>query len=160
VARKPGHRGEHEISRKTIAQGMPGETGVTVVRMLVCFFISHARLRARRASGIPCALCFRGRWLVQNSGASRREIAESYLLSCLKIESESLWRCSLRLVPSARISSPLPPLAVGRGRGWGVYRHRRLGEHPPPRRFQRRPSPPLAGLAGGGMSARIYVLAV
>jgi len=24
VARKPGHRGEHEISRKTIAQEMPG----------------------------------------------------------------------------------------------------------------------------------------
>ena len=23
VARKPGHRGEHEISRKTIAQGRP-----------------------------------------------------------------------------------------------------------------------------------------
>jgi hypothetical protein len=24
VARKPGHQGEHEISRKTIAQEMPG----------------------------------------------------------------------------------------------------------------------------------------
>jgi hypothetical protein len=35
---------------------MPGETGVTVVTMLVCFFISHARLRAHRAPGIPCAL--------------------------------------------------------------------------------------------------------
>jgi hypothetical protein len=58
---------------------MPGETGVTVVTTLVCFFISHARLRARRAPGIPCALCFRGRWLVQNSGASRRESADAYL---------------------------------------------------------------------------------
>src|ERR1700730_16686466 len=38
VARKPGHRGEHEISRKTIARGMPGESGVTVVTMLVCLF--------------------------------------------------------------------------------------------------------------------------
>src|SRR5436309_4672729 len=35
---------------------MPGVTGVTVVTMLVCFFILHARLRAHRAPGIPCAL--------------------------------------------------------------------------------------------------------
>ena len=30
------------------------------VTMLVCFFISHARLWVRLAPGIPCALCFRG----------------------------------------------------------------------------------------------------
>jgi hypothetical protein len=29
VARKPGHRGERDISRKTIARGMPGDSGVT-----------------------------------------------------------------------------------------------------------------------------------
>src|SRR5437667_4087961 len=38
VSNKPGHRGEHEGNRKTIARGMPGETGVTVVTMLVCYF--------------------------------------------------------------------------------------------------------------------------
>src|SRR5213596_1097786 len=38
VSNKPGHRGEREGSRKTIARGMPGETGVTVVTMLVCLF--------------------------------------------------------------------------------------------------------------------------
>ena len=38
MARKPGHRGEHDISVKTIAWGMPGVSGVTVVTMLVCFF--------------------------------------------------------------------------------------------------------------------------
>src|SRR5712671_3185112 len=37
VTTKPGHRGEHEVSRKTIARGMPGRSGVTVVTMLVCF---------------------------------------------------------------------------------------------------------------------------
>jgi hypothetical protein len=37
VTNKPDHRGEPEISRKTIARGMPGETGVTVVTTLVCF---------------------------------------------------------------------------------------------------------------------------
>src|ERR1700680_4558722 len=46
VARKPGHRGERAISRKTIAQGVPGETGVPVVTMLVCFFYF-----AREAAG-------------------------------------------------------------------------------------------------------------
>src|SRR3981081_4904817 len=39
VANKPGHRGEHEGSRKTIARGMPGNPGVTVVTTLVCFLL-------------------------------------------------------------------------------------------------------------------------
>src|SRR5258707_2536737 len=38
VSNKPGHRGEREVSRKTIARGMPGVSGVTVVTMLVCLF--------------------------------------------------------------------------------------------------------------------------
>jgi hypothetical protein len=58
VTNKPDRRGEHEISRKTVARGMPGDPGVTVVTMLVCFFHLHARLRVHWASGIPCALCF------------------------------------------------------------------------------------------------------
>ena len=28
-AKEPGRRGEHDISRKTIARGMPGDSGVT-----------------------------------------------------------------------------------------------------------------------------------
>src|SRR6478672_4555766 len=56
VSNKRGHREEREVSRKTIARGMPGRSGVTVVTMLVCFFHLHARLRAHRAPGIPCAL--------------------------------------------------------------------------------------------------------
>src|SRR2546429_6849960 len=36
--KKRGHRGEREVSRKTIARGMPGRSGVTVVTMLVCLF--------------------------------------------------------------------------------------------------------------------------
>src|SRR5579863_5474545 len=47
---------------------MPGGSGVTVVTMLVCFFISHTRPRARRAPGIPCAL-FISRARFNNSGA-------------------------------------------------------------------------------------------
>jgi hypothetical protein len=58
VAKEPGHRGEHVISVKTIAQGRPDQFGEPVVIMLVCFFISHARLRVHWAPGFPCALCF------------------------------------------------------------------------------------------------------
>jgi hypothetical protein len=31
VTKKPDHREEHEGNRKTIARGVPGEAGVTVV---------------------------------------------------------------------------------------------------------------------------------
>jgi hypothetical protein len=50
VANKPGRRGERGISRKTIARGMPGVSGVTVVTMLVCFY--HF---AREAAGASSA---------------------------------------------------------------------------------------------------------
>ena len=60
---------------KTIARGMPGVSGVTVVTTLVCFFISHTRLRAQRAPGVPCALSVGVRFL-QDSGGSRRGIAK------------------------------------------------------------------------------------
>src|SRR5258708_39329568 len=62
VATKPGHRGEHEGNRKTIARGMPGDFRCDrgdYARVLC--FISHARLWAHRAPGITCALCFEGR---------------------------------------------------------------------------------------------------
>src|SRR6478609_386195 len=79
VSNKPGHRGEHEVSRKTIARGMPGCSGVTVVTTLGCLFLSAPRLRARWAPGIPCALYSRRRQRsCKTSGASRRGIAESY----------------------------------------------------------------------------------
>src|SRR5882724_13386221 len=84
--KKRGHRGEREVSRKTIARGMPGRSGVTVVTISYACFILHARLWAHRAPGIPCALCLLGEWFLQTSGASRREIAES----CLEIGATSL----------------------------------------------------------------------
>src|SRR5207253_6662994 len=72
VSNKPGHRGEHEGNRKTIARGMPGETGVTVVTMLVCFtYHSHARPRAHQAPGIPCALYFAGRTVLAKTRTHR-----------------------------------------------------------------------------------------
>jgi hypothetical protein len=59
VARKPDHRGDHDISRKTIAQGRPECLRWTC--MLVCVFFAqlHTRPRVQRAPGLPCALNLR-----------------------------------------------------------------------------------------------------
>jgi hypothetical protein len=46
VSTNPDRRGEHEVAVKTIVRGMSGETDVTVVTTLVCFFIF-----ARKAAG-------------------------------------------------------------------------------------------------------------
>src|SRR6476469_4716932 len=57
VSTKPGHRGEREVSRKTIARGMPGDFRCDrgdYTRLP--FFLSAPRLRMHWASGIPCAL--------------------------------------------------------------------------------------------------------
>src|ERR1700676_3876943 len=43
VTRRIRRRGEHEISRKTIARGMPGQLGEPVVTMLVCFILFRTR---------------------------------------------------------------------------------------------------------------------
>src|SRR5437667_6509538 len=64
VSNKPGHRGEREVSRKTIARGMPGLLRCTCgdYARVLCF-ISHARLWVHWAPGIPCALNLSGRTL-------------------------------------------------------------------------------------------------
>jgi hypothetical protein len=43
VTRRIRRRGEHEISRKTIARGMPGQLGEPVVTTLVCFILFRTR---------------------------------------------------------------------------------------------------------------------
>jgi len=47
VAKEPDRRGEHEGNRKTIARGMPGDSGVTVVNYV------HTFCRGASAPGIP-----------------------------------------------------------------------------------------------------------
>src|SRR2546423_7910074 len=76
--KKRGHRGEREVSRKTIARGMPGRSGVTVVTNSYACFILHARLRVHWAPGIHCGCIghpafpapsvFFGRKFLQNFG--------------------------------------------------------------------------------------------
>ena len=83
VSNKHGHRGEHEVSRKTIARGMPGHSGVTVVtNSCVCFFTHEA------AGALGTRLSLRPLFSerqtnLQNSGESRRGNA----CSCLKLGS-------------------------------------------------------------------------
>jgi hypothetical protein len=53
VARKPGHQGEREGNRNTVAQGMPVATGEPVADYPVHFLHEP---RVIRTPGIPCAL--------------------------------------------------------------------------------------------------------
>ena len=78
MSNKPGHRGEREVSRKTIARGMPGVSGVTVVTMLVCFVLFRTRGCGRVGRpAFPAPSEFSGRDVhKQNSGISGREIAK------------------------------------------------------------------------------------
>jgi hypothetical protein len=55
VANKPGHRGEQKETVKTIARGMPGVSGVTVVTNARVYYTTRAAAGAS-APGIPCAL--------------------------------------------------------------------------------------------------------
>jgi hypothetical protein len=58
VARKPGHRGERGISRKTIAQGRPDVSAEPVCSCAFFLRILHTGPRVQRAPGLPCALDF------------------------------------------------------------------------------------------------------
>jgi hypothetical protein len=54
------HRGEHEVSRKTIARGMPGNPGVTVVTTLVCFLLCTRGCGRIRRPAFPAPSEFQG----------------------------------------------------------------------------------------------------
>src|SRR5213596_1145399 len=78
VSNKPGHRGEREVSRKTIARGMPDRSGVTVVTTLVCFILFRTRDCGRIGRpAFPAPSVTKGERFMHSSDASRREDAES-----------------------------------------------------------------------------------
>src|SRR4030095_15524059 len=58
VSNKPGHRGEHEVSRETIARGMPGDFRCTCGDYTRVLSTLHTGLRVHWAPGIPCALYY------------------------------------------------------------------------------------------------------
>jgi hypothetical protein len=75
-----------EETVKTIARGMPGDSGVTVVTNSRDFFYTRGRGRIERPAfpapswGSTAPLYDEGGTFKQNSGASRGEIAESYVI--------------------------------------------------------------------------------
>ncbi len=73
VSNKPGHRGEREVSRKTIARGMPGHA-----RMLILFCMRGCGCIERPAFPAPSDLGAAKRFL-HNSGKSRRGNAGSHV---------------------------------------------------------------------------------
>jgi hypothetical protein len=79
VAKEPGHRGEHEVSRKTIAQGKPECFSVSPVVLPLCFLCAGpmgatgTRLSLR-------SLFFRGWKMMEDSGAAHRENASAHAL--------------------------------------------------------------------------------
>jgi hypothetical protein len=83
VTIKPGHRGEHGINRKTIAQETPGRSGEPVVTTAGEHFYPFlpTRLRMYHARGVSCALFSgEGRSQLNLARKTRGEIADSYLL--------------------------------------------------------------------------------
>jgi hypothetical protein len=80
VANKPGHRGEHEVTVKTIAQGRLDCFGEPVVTTLVCLF--HFACEAAGAAGIRLSLrplMFRGQEVQAKLARTGGEIAKLYL---------------------------------------------------------------------------------
>ena len=78
--KRPEHRGEHGVAVKTIAWGMPGDSGVTCMLVCAFYYILHTRPRAHRPPGIPCALnSERAGNNSKTRGAAACEIAKSCL---------------------------------------------------------------------------------
>src|SRR6266705_3975338 len=77
VAKEPGHRGEREGHRNTIAQGKPVCSGYTCGPTPVLSVAPGPWVQS--APGFPCALCFeRGRNEMKSSGNRCRENADSH----------------------------------------------------------------------------------
>src|SRR5437763_702462 len=86
VSNKPGHRGEHEVSRKTIARGVPGETGVTVVTTLVCFILFRTRDCGRiQRPAFPAPSGFSGAGLQSKTRAQAAARSRSCVCKCVAV---------------------------------------------------------------------------
>jgi hypothetical protein len=81
VARKPGHRGATKETVKTIARGMPGVSGVTVVTNARVYYTPRAAAGASGARHSLLPLSSEGQKFGQTSDAWRRENADICLSS-------------------------------------------------------------------------------
>jgi hypothetical protein len=121
---------------------MPGDLGATVVTTLVCFFISHTRLRVRWAPGIPHALIGR-----EVSCTTRARSRRGNVEVCRQIM--WLFENGFCARANARYLSRL-----GEGRRARQRRARRVGESPSTRRarFAEAPPPQPSPASGRGSS--------
>ncbi len=89
VSNKLGHRGEREVSRKTIARGMPGRSGVTVVTNSRVFYYTRGCGRIERPA-FPAPSDLRRRDVSGKTRAERAARSRSCVWrtrGCLKFES-------------------------------------------------------------------------
>src|SRR6266849_3466681 len=92
VTRRIRRRGEHEISRKPLRAGMPGDFRWTCGDYARVLHLNFAR-EAAGAAGTRHSLRPLFSWangFCKTSGASRRGNAGTHPLGCLKIESISV----------------------------------------------------------------------
>src|SRR5580692_11386816 len=91
-----GHRGEREISRKTIARGMPDVSGVTVVTNACAFY--HCTRGCGRAErpAFPALSVLKRVTFMHSSGAIRAARSRRRVLRCLAIQ-------SIHVVPDKRV---------------------------------------------------------
>src|SRR6266446_454442 len=116
VSNKPGHRGEREVSRKTIARGMPGDFRCDrgdYARVLFSFAREAAGALGTRHSLRP--LISQGERLLQNLG--RTAPRECGRVSQTVIPAQRLCRCRWRCEPCGALA-PLgePRRMSGAGR--------------------------------------------
>jgi hypothetical protein len=116
--KKPGHRGEHVISRKAIAQGRPGCLG-RVCGTAACVSCCGRAMGAASARSSLCPL-FWGSISVQNSGRSCRGKVESHPLRCHAPRMRGIQYAAARRLKHWRLWNTGSPGQAGR-------RHRMIG---------------------------------
>jgi hypothetical protein len=77
VAKEPGHRGEHEAAVKTIARGMPGDSGVTVVTNARVYYTTRAAAGASGARHSLRPRCSEGGMFLANLAQNTRRDREA-----------------------------------------------------------------------------------
>src|SRR6266436_5817277 len=90
VSNKPGHRGEREVRRKTIARGMPGDFRCDLVTTLVRFLFCTRGCGCIERPAFPAPSDFRGQDILSKTrakGAARSRCCVCKECCCLKTES-------------------------------------------------------------------------
>src|SRR5258708_8856538 len=118
VANKPGHRGEHEATVKTIARGMLGVSGVTVVtNARVYYHYTRGCGRIERPA-FPAPSDVSRADVPAKLARLRGKIAKLCLQCCLKFESVGWAKGALRAVPT--ISAQIK-MVGSRSLSWGAH---------------------------------------